>query len=126
MSRFSGLHQEGERHIMEEKNIKERNLEKALFWADHIKQWEESGLSQIDYCRANHLSRHHFTYWKCKNNRKNNLVKFVPVVTKSSTSSLHSNIEPLKVHVGDRYRIEVGEGFSGETLIRLINILSDM
>ena len=111
---------------MEDKSIKERNREKALFWADHIRVWEGSGLSQIDYCRANNLSRHHFTYWKCKNSRKNNPVKFVPVVSKSSKSSLHRSIEPLKVHVGDKYLIEVGEGFSGGTLIRLINTLSDM
>jgi hypothetical protein len=111
---------------MEVESIKEKNRKKALFWSDHIKRWEGSGLSQIDYCRANNLSRHHFTYWKCKNNRKNNPVKFISVVTKSSTSSLNSIIEPLKVHVGDKYRIEVGEGFSEETLVRLINTLSDM
>ncbi|MBN2862781.1 MAG: hypothetical protein JXN62_06445 [Bacteroidales bacterium] len=111
---------------MEAESTKEKNRKKAIFWANHIKCWEESGLSQIDYCRANNLSRHHFTYWKCKNNRKNKPVKFIPVVTKSSTASSNSSTEPLKVHVGDKYRIEVGEGFSGETLIRLINTLSDM
>ena len=110
---------------MEEKSIKDRNREKAEFWKDHIKQWEGSGLSQIDYCRANNLSRHHFTYWKCKNNKKNKPVKFIPVVTKPCPQ-LHRAIEPLKVHVGDKYRIEVGEGFSEETLLRLINTLSDM
>ena len=109
---------------MEAESTKEKNRKKALFWADHIKRWEESGLSQIDYCRANGLSRHHFTYWKCKNNRKNNPVKFVSVVTQSSATSSPSSIEPLKVHVGDNYRIEVGEGFSEETLTRLIKTLS--
>ena len=111
---------------MEEKSIKDRNKEKADFWTDHIKKWEESGLSQIDYCRDNNLSRHRFTYWKIKNNKKNNPIRFVPIITKPSTSSIHVRVEPLKVHVGDKYRIEVGEGFSGETLIRLINTLSGM
>ena len=109
---------------MEAESTKEKNRKKTLFWADHIKRWEESGLSQIDYCRANDLSRHHFTYWKCKNNRKNNPVKFVSVVTQSSATSSPISIELLKVHVGDNYRIEVGEGFSEETLIRLIKTLS--
>ena len=109
---------------MEAKIIKDRNREKADFWSDHIKSWEESGQSQIDYCRENNLSRHRFTYWKIKNNKKSNPIKFVPIITKPSTSSLDSSIEPLKVQVGDKYRIEVGEGFSGETLIRLINTLS--
>ena len=111
---------------MEEKGIKDKNREKADFWGDHIKRWEESGMSQIDYCLEYNLSRHRFTYWKCKNNKKDNPVKFIPIVTRSTISSLHNSVEPLKVQVGDRYRIEVGEGFSGETLIRLINILSGM
>lgn len=110
---------------MERKSKKERNREKGIFWTDHIKRWKESGLSQIDYCRANNLSRHRFTYWKCKNAKKNNPIKFIPVVTKPS-SSLSNSIEPLKVHVGDRYRIEVGEGFSEKTLTRLINTLWDI
>ena len=109
---------------MEDRSIKERNREKADIWSDHIKSWEESGLSQIDYCRENNLSRHRFTYWKIKNSKKSNPIEFVPIITTPSTSSLDSSIEPLKVKVGDKYRIEVGEGFSGETLIRLINTLS--
>ena len=111
---------------MEEKSIKDMNREKGDFWADHIKRWQESGMSQIDYCLENDLSRHRFTYWKCKNNKKDNPVKFIPIVARSTISSLHNSVEPLKVQVGDKYRIEVGEGFSGETLIRLINTLSAM
>jgi hypothetical protein len=112
---------------MEEKSIKDRNREKAEFWTDHIKKWEESGLSQIDYCRENNVSRHRFTYWKIKNNKKINPIRFVPIITKPPTSSLPSgSIEPLRVQVGDKYRIEVGEGFSGETLVRLINTLLGM
>ena len=111
---------------MEAESIKEKNRKKAIFWNDHIKKWKDSGLSQIDYCRENNLLKHRFTYWKCKNNKKTNPVKFIPVIPKPAISLLHSSIEPLRVQVGDKYRIEVGEGFSGETLIRLINILSGM
>lgn len=109
---------------MEEKRIKERNEEKAAFWNGHINKWKESKLSQIDYCRANNLSRHRFTYWKIKNNKKATPLKFVTIIPKHFTSPLDCNISPLKVQIGDKYRIEVGEGFSGETLIRLINTLS--
>lgn len=112
--------------MMETESIKERNRKKAIFWNDHIKRWKGSGLSQIDYCRENNLLKHRFTYWKCKNNKKANPVKFIPVISKPATSPLPNSIEPLRVHVGDKYCIEVGEGFSGETLIRLINTLSDM
>jgi hypothetical protein len=112
--------------MMEGKSIKVRNEEKAAFWKEHINKWKESELSQTDYCRANDLSRHRFTYWKCKSKKKINPIKFIPIVTRASTLSLHNSIEPLKVQVGDRYRIEVGEGFSEETLTRLIKTLADI
>ena len=117
---------EREYRMMEQKSIKDRNREKADFWADHIKRWQESGLSQIDYCLENNLSRHRFTYWKCKNNKKDNPIKFIPVIPRLTRSSSHDNIEPLKVQVGDKYRIEVGEVFSEETLTRLIKTLEDI
>jgi len=111
---------------MEQKERQDKNREKAVIWNNHIKRWEGSGLSQIDYCRENNLSRHRFTYWKCKNNKKANPVKFIPIVTRPAKSSLYPDTEPLKVHVGDKYCIEVGEGFSDETLTRLIKTLSGM
>jgi len=104
----------------------EKNREKEAHWIKHIESWKGSGLSQIDYCRENNLSRHRFTYWKLKNNKKANPVKFIPLISKPTVPSLHSSMEPLKVHVGDRYLIEVGEDFSDETLRRLINTLADM
>lgn len=36
------------------------------FWQQHITQWQESGLSQADYCRQQALHAHQFSYWKCK------------------------------------------------------------
>ena len=111
---------------MEEESTKEKNRKKAVFWNDHIKRWRGSGLKQIDYCRENNLSRHRFTYWKCKNSKETNPIKFIPIISKATRTPLHSSVEPLKVHVGDKYRIEVGEGFSRETLTRLINTLSAM
>ena len=110
---------------MATESIKEKNRKKAEYWNDHITKWKESGLKQVDYCRANNLSRQRFTYWKCKSNKKNNPVKFIPVVPKP-TSSLPENSSSLKIHVGDKFRIEVGEGFSEETLTRLIKTISVM
>ena len=110
---------------MKTESMREKNRKKAEYWTGHINKWKESGLKQIDYCRANNLSRQRFTYWKGKNNRKRKSIKFIPVIPKP-TPSLSNNISPLKIHVGDKFRIEVGEGFSEETLTRLIKTLSVM
>jgi hypothetical protein len=117
---------------MEEEIIRDKSSEKAEYWNGHIERWKESGQSQIDYCRENNLSRHRFTYWKCKGNKNNNhkevsKTRFIPVVTRPGIiRSLQRDTEPLKVQVGDIFRIEVGEGFCGETLTRLIKTLADI
>ena len=118
---------------MEAERIGDRDKERAEYWRKHIERWEESGQRQIDYCREHNLSRHRFTYWKCKkdknnhNNKDESRVRFIPVVTKPATiRAIQINTEPLKVQIGDRYRIEVGEGFSPETLTQLIKTLRDI
>jgi hypothetical protein len=36
------------------------------YWQTHFKRWQESGLTQSDYCRQAELSRHRFKYWRRK------------------------------------------------------------
>jgi hypothetical protein len=110
---------------METESIQERNRKKAEYWTGHINKWKESGLKQVDYCRANNLSRQRFTYWKSKDNRKRKSPKFIPVIPKP-TSLIPEKTSPLKIHVGGKFCIEVGEGFSEETLTRLIKTISVM
>ena len=37
---------------------------KRRIWQAQVKAWLQSGLSQREYCRRNHLSSSQFTYWK--------------------------------------------------------------
>jgi len=113
--------------MMEAESIQDVERDKAEYWKGHIERWRESGQSQIDYCLENNLSRHRFTYWKCKENKKEETpVRFIPVVARPYNKSIENKTEPIKVQVGDIFRIEVGEGFCGETLTRLIKTLSDI
>ena len=109
---------------MEKQTRAEKNRERAEYWQSHIKAWRKSGLSQIDYCRNNNLSRCRFTYWKCKEDKKSNPMTFIPVLHKpSKVTPIIDTTAPLKVLIGDRYRIEIGDGFSPETLSRLMYTL---
>jgi hypothetical protein len=38
---------------MTEQQIPTTPLEKRAYWQQHIDQWQQSGLSQIEYCRRN-------------------------------------------------------------------------
>lgn len=37
---------------------------RGRFWARHLHQWRQSGLSQAQYCRRHHLSAPAFGWWK--------------------------------------------------------------
>ncbi len=40
--------------------------EKRRFWEEHLKNWELSGQSQVEYCRKNGINIKSFHYWKRK------------------------------------------------------------
>lgn len=104
---------------------KERNIEKRRIWTSHIDAWKSSGLSQVEYCRQNDLSRVQFTYWKCKLDKKTDSVTFVPVLGKpllSCKGALDHQV-PIQLIIDNRYKIEVGDGFSPITLSTLIRTL---
>lgn len=109
---------------MAKQTREERNREKREFWTTQIALWEKSGLSQIEYCKRNNLSRHCFTYWKCKRKKKQEPITFVPVLRKPTAYQIPTNrIAPIRVMLGDRYRIEIEDGFSADTLAHLMHIL---
>jgi len=37
--------------------------DRRLFWAEHVRQWQDSGLSQRAYCRLHNLIPRKLTYW---------------------------------------------------------------
>ena len=111
---------------MTEQTRAERNREKQESWTSHIEAWRGSGLRQVDYCRQHDLSRHRFTYWKNKLARRNSPVKFIPISGASFRSQIrYNNQTPIKLNIGN-YQIEVGDGFSPETLTTLISSLDRM
>ena len=38
--------------------------EKRQFWEGHIQAWQQSGLTQAEYCRKNNLKNHRWWYWR--------------------------------------------------------------
>lgn len=104
---------------MTEQTRSEMYKEKREIWTSHVEAWRESGLSQIDYCRQHNLSRHRFTYWKCKLDKQNTPLKFIPL---SGNPVLSQNQTSISLALGE-YKIEIGDGFKPETLSTLIRTL---
>ena len=64
------------------------------FWLDHIKHWQDSGLSQTDYCKERDLKPHNLSYHKRKQERNQPNTQ---LTTPTSTGFLQVNVPPVAV-----------------------------
>lgn len=103
--------------------------ERERFWQAHLSAWRRSGLSQREYCRRQEIDEWSLSSWKRRLAKSSpDVVSFVPVTVTSQPALARPGVskarfQPLTVVVGDQYRVEVGDGFSSETLSRLLAVL---
>ena len=91
--------------------------EKRQFWEDHIQAWQQSGLTQVEYCRQNNLKNHRWWYWRKRISFSPDTdVTFVPLHF-SSSQTLRSGISMV---TPNGYRIEIDNGFDFAKLRQLI------
>ena len=100
------------------KSRKETNQKLRKYWKSNIESWETSGLTQIEYCRRNDLSKDRFTYWKRKFRSQNRSVEFIQLPMPANIHRIG-----LKLNLGQGVQIEIPDGFTGETLERVIATL---
>lgn len=94
------------------------------FWRTHSAAWEESGLSQKEYCRQHGLSKSALGWWRTRLARKAaGGVTLVPVPFLKSAVRHGRLSSGLTLVVGDHYRIEVADDFHAVTLTRLLTTL---
>lgn len=109
---------------MQTTNEKQRSKRSREFWARHIQKCSESGLTQKEYCLRNGIGPKSMVYWKSKLKKETSGVSFVqlpvPVISNRAKPTA------LKLVYGDKYRIEVGDDFSTDTLKRLIHTIEDL
>ena len=92
---------------------------KRQHWKQHLSDWAESGLTQVDYCRQHNLSRHRFQYWKKKYHRSQS-ASLIELHWPPGQGSSH---QPLRLMVG-RYEVAVDRDFDPVALRQLIAVLS--
>ena len=104
--------------------------EKAAYWTKHIVFWHKSGLSQRAYCRRHGLSQSSLSYWRKRLGATNDgefasFVTIVPVLLLASAQAdMATAPEPLLVHVGDGFRIEIRGDFAAPVLEKLVRTLT--
>jgi hypothetical protein len=94
---------------------------KRDFWKEQIEHWQQSGLSQTEYCRRHGLKRHRLAYWKKRFLKAASDVSFVPVrldnVPDIPTQPVTA---PLSVIINHHFKIEIRSGFDTRLLRQVI------
>lgn len=101
-------------------SIKQMNPKRWTFWKEQIKAWEESDLSQAEYCRGKSLDNRLFSKWKNRllKANENNLVE-IPFEVKDG----FLKSDDIELIIKDRYKIKVHSNFNSETLKKLIQAI---
>ena len=102
----------------------EAGEQKAEYWRGQIALWQQSGESQVQFCRRRGLSRDQFCYWKSRLSPgpgNGAAIVAVPVGTAALESAEGARIG-IQVAEG-RYWVEVPEGFGQQTLRRVLEVL---
>ncbi len=95
--------------------------EKRRFWEEHLKNWELSGESQVEYCRKNGINIKSFHYWKRRIGRSYCAPAMVELPISWSVPVTPAS--PQLCLVFDRFRVEIGKGFDPEDLERVVRVL---
>ena len=112
-------------------SVSQKSSRKA--WTARFLAWEESGLTQLGYCKKAGLNLRTFQYWRKKFNKlqnpkplqKDQSVKIVQIKPeKCSSMQLHSSYvrSGIKVYFGD-VSVELENQFNQDALLRLIRVL---
>jgi len=118
---------DGGKRMEEVKSWHARLEETRELWRNHMKTWQESGLSQAAYCRQHQIKGHKFLYWKKRLLRK-------PASSVSPTFAelpigkifgkpTRSTLGPIRIEVRGGYQIAIEKGFDPQTLLELIRVL---
>lgn len=98
-------------------------------WRSHMESYEESGLSQLEYCRRSDISYSSFQYWRnrLKSGASSESLTFVRLVEdnyrlKGDSRNSCARSSVIRVWVKD-FCLEVGDSFSSDTFCRLVETL---
>lgn len=96
---------------------------KREFWEKHLREWKESTLSQVGYCRGQGISIKSFVYWKNRLSEAGAAVTLVELAVSKSCLTVLPERTPLRLRITDAYWIEIQKDFDPESLNRLIDVL---
>ena len=99
--------------------------EKARQWKVLLAEWQDSGLSQREFCRRRGLSFSRFHYWRHKMNREfGESTEMVRVADAGEVVSKHRG--SMRIHVGERFIVEGCEEAEPQSLERVLRVVAGL
>ena len=106
---------------MEQLSRAEQLEQKRTFWKQHIDSWQETGLTQVEYCRQHNLKHHQLVYWKKRFLKTETDVSFVPLKLEDLLDLPEQpDHAPLCLVINNHFKIEIRAGFDAQLLRQLI------
>ena len=95
--------------------------QKRSYWKQQIEQWQQTGLTQAEYCRRNNLKHHQLVYWKKRYLKTQSDVSFAAIQLEDLLD-IHAPADQasLTVVIDSPLKVEVTEGFDPQLLRQVI------
>lgn len=104
--------------------------EKFAYWQEQVAGWRASGLSQAEYCRREDVSPSSLGLWGRRLAHEQGGGDATPVIVAVAPQQLAyalpeaSTVGPLlRLHVGERFRVDIAEDFAAPALRKLLDVL---
>ena len=109
---------------MEQLSRAEQLEQKRSYWKQQIEQWQQTGLSQAEYCRRNNLKHHQLAYWRKRCLKTESAVSFAAVQLEDLLDIPASTDQAsIAVVIDNRFKVEVTAGFDPQLLRQVIAAL---
>ncbi len=106
---------------MEQITRAEQLEQKRIYWKQQIEQWQQTGLTQAEYCRRNNLKHHQLVYWKKRYLKTETDVSFVPVNLQDLLDiPAPPDRASLTVVIDNHFKVEITDGFDPGLLRKVI------
>ncbi|CAM2006035.1 IS66 family insertion sequence element accessory protein TnpA [Acanthopleuribacter pedis] len=106
---------------------------KAAVWSQRIRQWEASGLTQVEFCRRHQLKIATFRYWRQRLPAKRHAtakgsLRLVPITNPAAEEELPASPSQPASSQGlsiecNGISVRIDDQFNPETLARVIAVL---
>jgi len=101
--------------------------QKRTYWKRHIDSWQQTGLTQTEYCRQHQLKHHQLVYWKKRFLQTETDVSFVPLKFEDLLDiPSHPECASLSLIINNHFKVEIRAGFDPPLLRQLIFVLQGL